>query len=105
MAKADLSRGHGVKALQLVSVNIIRGLYVLRFSLAMVSRYCAGDIVARKQAVWGGSFGWESAATWRAVWPTPHARIHANASSISVRLGHQSDSSSNYPNLIICESL
>lgn len=31
MTRADLSRGHGVKARQLVSVNIIRDLYVLTF--------------------------------------------------------------------------
>lgn len=68
---------------------------------AMVCRHAA-DVVARKQAVWGSSFGWESAATWRAVWPTPYA---PNASPIFVHLGQQSESSSNYPHLVICESL
>ncbi|KAG8218874.1 hypothetical protein J3R82DRAFT_4553 [Butyriboletus roseoflavus] len=65
-----------------------------------ISRSLA-DIAVRKQSVWGSSFGWEGAATWRAVWPTPYARIRPNGNPISVHLGQQSDSSSNYPYLVI----
>lgn len=72
--------------------------------LAMLYRCHVADIMIGKQAVWGSSFGWEIAATWRAVWPTPYARIHSNTSPVSVHLGQQIDSSSQYPYFILCES-
>ncbi|KAF8558750.1 hypothetical protein OG21DRAFT_1481073 [Imleria badia] len=59
------------------------------------------DIVIRKQAFWGSSFGWKNAATWRAVWPTPYVGTHANVSPVFFHLGQQSDSSSKYPYLVI----
>ena len=69
-----------------------------------VPRPPVADIVTNKQAVWGSSFGWKSVTTWRAVWPTPYARIHPSASPAACHSGQQNDSSSGYPYLVICES-
>lgn len=62
-------------------------------------RRYAADVVVRKQAVWGSSFGWKSATTWRAVWPTSYARNHSSeANKVTKTPTH----SNIYPAFDIC---
>ncbi|KAF8845806.1 hypothetical protein BDN67DRAFT_301185 [Paxillus ammoniavirescens] len=52
-------------------------------------------------AVWGTSFGWKNATTWRAVWPTSAAQKNSNIVPISVHLPGSSSLSLGYPNIDI----
>ncbi|KAG9317685.1 hypothetical protein JVU11DRAFT_1897 [Chiua virens] len=55
--------------------------------------------VVKEDAVWGSSFGWKDATTWRAVWPTANPRVYPEVRTRFVSL--QNATSSTYPNLVI----
>ncbi|KIJ70530.1 hypothetical protein HYDPIDRAFT_23631 [Hydnomerulius pinastri MD-312] len=57
-------------------------------------------VVSKQFAVWGTSFGWENAATWRAVWPTSAGATKTKGVP-SVKLPGSNGLSSAYPNLVI----
>ncbi|KAH7887710.1 hypothetical protein F5I97DRAFT_2011018 [Phlebopus sp. FC_14] len=65
------------------------------------SSYSGGPIACGSQAVWGSSFGWEKATTWRMVWPILVESDQPRIVPISVPLLKRGDLSSKYPDLVI----